>query len=42
MHGVASQEKQEYSVQDKPTVIYIAAEAAPLVAKKVRHKWMAK
>ena len=42
MHGVASQEKQEYSIQDKPAVIYIPAEATPLVAKKVRHKWMAK
>ena len=41
MHGVASQEKQEYSVQDKPAIIHIPAEAAPLVAKEVRDKGVA-
>lgn len=41
MHGVASQEKQEYSVKDKPAIIHIPAEATPLVAKEVRDKGMA-
>lgn len=40
MHGVASQEKQENAVQDKPAVIHIAAKAAPFVAKQVSDKGM--
>ena len=40
MHGVASQEKQEYSIQDQPAVIHIASETAPFVAKKIRDKRM--
>lgn len=41
MHGVASQEKQENPVQDKPAVIHIATEAAPFVTKEVSDKGVA-
>ena len=40
MHSVASQEKQEYAIQNKPTIVDIPSKAAPFIAKEISDKRM--